>query len=86
MDIGEQLSRTSLQGKKSRQESTRGKGNSKINSESDKKLSKSQGFSYLKNRQTESGKAPHQKPDLKCNCFLELEEVRHGKPYKSLLH
>lgn len=39
LDIGEQLSRTSLQGKKSRQESTRDKGISKTNSETEKKLS-----------------------------------------------
>lgn len=60
MDTGENLlSRTSLQGKKSRQGPTRSKGNSKVNSEAEKTLSGSQGFSCRKDRQAKNLEKHH---------------------------
>lgn len=55
VDTGENLlSRSSLQGKKSRQAPTKSKGNSRVNSETEKTLSSSQGFSCRKDRQAKN--------------------------------
>lgn len=34
----------------------------------------------------ESGTVLNWKPELKWNCFPELEEFRNGKPHKALMH